>query len=222
MKLLAGFLFLGGTMAIAAAPLDDKTQAFEEAIRADDARATETVSSHPNDDKLALERLHEAVGKPGSNGFAETTVLQLVGAHPSDKIRQLGTDLIRALETDLQARTEAITARAKATLAKVPFALKKAKTAADLDGLLQELRSFQHSDSDEDSPYFNGNDLPSDLQVQVNGAFSYLTFWQDYLAANAAGKTDDAHNALRRLLEDRGACVSAPLPSPCLARWRVT
>lgn len=136
-------------------------------------------------EKIKTDRISGAIG----------TLESLKNETLSEDIRKDIDELIGTLRNDLDARIKKTLAPFERARNHATDAVKNAKTAADLDAVLQELANVK---SLPDSQV-------SDVSVRNGGRvehdYSFVAKWQEYLAAKAGGYDEEARSIAKDLVK---------------------
>ena len=202
------WLALGDAMAWADSPLEASCGAFMKAVQATPQDPplplTEKMVAYfkasgqkppvPPDDRLLLKNLQEAMDR-GLDSSALLLVKQLMATHSAVPVQVAGEALTKELNLQLFDRTKALDGRITALLEKFPATLKSANVPSDLDGILEEMRGMRATPLN----FYPGGSIPT-MNGALDGAYQYLTIWQNYLSARQSGDVEKTGAQLRQLL----------------------
>jgi len=102
------------------------------------------------------------------------------------------------LEEQRHRKAQDFAAKTNAVLADTKLAVTHAQSASDLDKILAELSAIA-------GPQVQPYALDADSQAllgQLNSAQQFVSAWQDYLSASSTSNTEQARNALERILNN--------------------
>ena len=198
MNFVAGFLYMAGTLASAAAPQGDQARAFEKALK-----ATPEVKNAPAADPrfqprpVSVADLQIMLQRGDPEASIEQIATQLIASHPSAAVQRTGTAFIDSLEERRQYRAQSLAAKANTALDQARIAVTHAQKAADLDAILTTLTHLTNPASQA----YAFDPGSQQLFNQLSLAQQFVSAWQSYLSASAAGRTDEARQSLERLLD---------------------
>ena len=204
---IASFLLLVLAAALhsSGAPLADKIQAFNDALK-----ASAPAGGMPFG---RMSPLVDPATYPGGDPGLESMVQQMMSSSSSDAVQKAGADLLAAIRADRKAQTEAVESKIDAVLSRVPAIVQQAQKPSDLDDILGEIQSALPTGS----PYGGNIDDQTEIN-RVNSTYQFVSQWQDYLSESASGNKQAALNTLRNLSEQRPPGVPIVPRSAILAR----
>jgi hypothetical protein len=197
--------------------------AREAVARLPEPTADTPASLRPDRYSLMLEQLAQESPRAELEAV-RALVLQLSARVPADeKLRRAGEALVDTLAAEREASLSRHRAEIAALLKKAAQACLAATKPADLDATLLELAPHRHPPQD---PRRRMAHDPSAHQ-QATLMFQFVSRWQDYLAARAAGDADRTRASLFELrnqvdpaLIPRSKLHELEVPSPALPATR--
>jgi len=165
------------------------------------SKAAETPKSFVNDQRAAtgrmmLEQLRNALSRSDvASTELETALEQLPIYFPSDAIRKQCEQLAAQLRAEREAKEKAAVAEIEIALKKAADSVRAAKSASDLDGVVEKLDALKTSQGD---PERSSPAMARVLQ-RVEPAKDFVTLWQTYLAQRDAGAGYEMQQTLSKL-----------------------
>ena len=179
----------------------EPTTAVSAALQTLDAAIREAAKDRPKNERANRFEEYDGAGvmmlvqvrSSIATGRSRETERQLeqMTAAATAPVSKAALELLAAIRTENEAKEKAVLTRAESLLADASKVVENARIAADLDGTLQALNSFQGSRED------GYDDQRNPAQGKVSAAYRFVTSWQDYLAAIAADDWQKASEGLR-------------------------
>lgn len=200
--LCAACISLIGLQALAG-EVDDNLKKLETALQKS-AKEQETKGAPENELKAnlflnteTLPRLRGCISEGNLHGAIE--ILQQfnnfsIPEETRKNSQKAADDLLATLRKDQETRGIAAAAKIEETLKHAADVVKKAKAAPDLDAVLQELASVKNS---ADSRRYA--EQTQTARSKVEPTYRFVARWQEYLAAQAAGNSENCRSILRDL-----------------------
>jgi hypothetical protein len=184
------FLLLAIAYPASGAPLDQKIQAFNDALKASNPTGTMPYGR-------VMPFLDPSTYPSGDSGL-ESMVQQMMSSSSSAAVQKAGEDLLTAIRDERKARLDSISAKVDAVLSSLPDIVAKADKTSDLDAVLADIQGAMPAGS-----MYGGNGEEQTQINRVNAAYQFVSQWQDYLSESAAGNKQEALNTLRNLSQQR-------------------
>jgi len=178
--------------------VDDSLKKLESAVAAKETAKNPgdpNIPSPQNLRDMMLSRLRECIASNNMNGAIETLQQFSISPMLSEDTQKASAELLAALRTDQEARDKAFAAQTDAALKHAAAAVKKAKTAADLDPVLEELAAAQVPQQKRDA----SSEKLRAFYSKLEDVSHFVARFQEYLAAKAGGYEDDARKLARDL-----------------------
>lgn len=170
----------------------DSLAALESAIRKEIQKSETSDSENrdrPRNPGFILSQLREAVRRHDSRQ-TDAALAEITALFVSEPVRTMADKLRGELRVEQAAREKERVTRIRALLAGASAAIKAARKPADLDNAIRDLRDFtEHQQPD-------SAEIRDEMR-KVQNARQFVLFWQDYLAADAAGDSKRAQQALQ-------------------------
>lgn len=194
-RIFRGLLLLVFTfqLGLAQAQSDSMTE-LESAIRKETekpkASGSEKQDRPRNEGSMWLAQLRDAVRRHDSQ-LAEAALAEITALFASKPaVRAMAVKLRGELRVERVAREKETITKIRALLDGAAAAVRAARTAADLDNAIRDLRDFAEYPQPDSAAI-------RDEMRKVQNARQFVLQWQDYLAADAAGDLQRAELALQ-------------------------
>jgi hypothetical protein len=181
-----------------ASTLEDKVQAFKDALKASaSSRATSDKSLATPDAASSFRASFE--NEPNSEGNLQSSILRAMAMDPSPGVQEAGKALLAELEAEKKAYAAAIAAKVDAVFNGLSDQLSKAQKPEDLDAVLSDIHDLPLSVLSG-----GGTEPPAPaLTAKINASFRFVIQWQDFLSAKNHENTAVEQSILTNLLNSQ-------------------
>ncbi|MEQ1860627.1 MAG: hypothetical protein ABMA13_11890 [Chthoniobacteraceae bacterium] len=143
---------------------------------------------------LQIERSFEDEDEASSGYYDLSQLAAAIQGFPSPKIEQIAQALAREASREVAEREKRVVAEIEKLIEAQAIPALNARTAAEIDAPLAALNKAQSRQS-----VRRESRKMQSATEQLRNAITFLTQWQDYLAAKEAGNTEQTRSALNNL-----------------------